>query len=464
MDKKRNFVNLNINPCKQCMPLGAALVFRGIEESMMLLHGSQGCSTYIRRHMAAHYNEPVDIASSSLSEHGTVYGGADNMKRALKNIIKLYNPKIIGVATTCLAETIGEDILRIKEEFLNEEADFLEVVNLERIISVPTPGYGGTQQDGYYSAVKKVVEEMARGGEKGKHLNIIAPNISPRDIREIKKIVNENNIEAVIFPDVSETLDSPYKKEYKKIPEGGTKTSEIEKMGTAYATIEFGITYPEEKSAGVYLEEKFGIKNYRLPIPIGLENTDLLIKTLHEIYGIDKEKYYVERGRMIDGMIDSHKHNSEGRAAIFGESETVYAVTKACLENGIFPAVIATGGVCEQLKSLIEKHTWQLEEKPQIIDDTDFQTIRERSEKMRVNIMIGNSGGKFIAEKDGIPLVRIGFPVHDRVGAQRTLNIGYEGSMRFIDSITNTLLEEKYTAYRGKMYDTFYKELEETEE
>ena len=81
--------------------------FYGIRKGMTILHGSQGCSTYIRRHMATHYNEPVDIASSSLTEEGTVFGGAKNLLAGLGNLIKLYNPEVIGVATTCLAETIG---------------------------------------------------------------------------------------------------------------------------------------------------------------------------------------------------------------------------------------------------------------------------------------------------------------------------------------------------------------------
>ena len=56
------------NACKLCAPLGACFVFRGIEGGLPLLHGSQGCSTYIRRYMIGHFREPVDIASSSFSE------------------------------------------------------------------------------------------------------------------------------------------------------------------------------------------------------------------------------------------------------------------------------------------------------------------------------------------------------------------------------------------------------------
>lgn len=113
----KNLVNLTVNPCKMCMPMGSVSAFCGIKKCMTILHGSQGCSTYIRRHMATHYNEPVDIASSSLTEEGTVFGGEGNLIKGLENMISLYKPEIIGVATTCLAETIGEDIKRIINEF-----------------------------------------------------------------------------------------------------------------------------------------------------------------------------------------------------------------------------------------------------------------------------------------------------------------------------------------------------------
>ncbi|HOG97895.1 MAG TPA: nitrogenase component 1, partial [Methanothrix soehngenii] len=101
-----------INPCNMCMPMGSVLAFRGVEGCMPLFHGSQGCATYMRLYLAHHFREPVDIASSALSEKGTVYGGSANLKMGLKNLIIGYSPKAIGVATTCLAETIGDDIVQ----------------------------------------------------------------------------------------------------------------------------------------------------------------------------------------------------------------------------------------------------------------------------------------------------------------------------------------------------------------
>lgn len=92
------------------MPLGAALAFAGLDRTVPFLHGSQGCATYIRRYLISHFNEPMDIASSSVGEAATVFGGEANLRTGIANVTSVYRPSLIGVATTCLVETIGEDV------------------------------------------------------------------------------------------------------------------------------------------------------------------------------------------------------------------------------------------------------------------------------------------------------------------------------------------------------------------
>ena len=67
------------NACKLCAPLGACLAFRGVEGAIPLLHGSQGCATYIRRYMISHFREPMDIASSNFGETAAIFGGRENL-------------------------------------------------------------------------------------------------------------------------------------------------------------------------------------------------------------------------------------------------------------------------------------------------------------------------------------------------------------------------------------------------
>lgn len=459
--ENRNFVNLNVNPCKMCMPLGAVLALKGLENSLTVLHGSQGCSTYIRRHMAGHFNEPIDIASSSLSEEGTVYGGSDNLKKALTNVISQYDPKIIGVTTTCLAETIGEDIKRITNEYKEEGVD------LPHIIPIPTPGYGGTEFEGYFKALLEIIKNICVKTEDNEYINIILPHISPAEVRNIKEIVAMFTDKFIIYPDISNTLDAPYKIEYNKMPEGGTKISDIKKMSGAKATIELSLTIDENMSPGVYLKETFGVRLIKCKVPVGIRNVDKFIKILSEVCNCEiPEELNVKRGRLLDQMIDSHKHNAEGRAVIYGEPEQCLYITDLCLENGIKPVLISTGSQSKILKELIDEEILsmnlnQVDYMAKVIDETDFETIRKYSKELNANILIGNSDGKFITEKDGIPLLRVGFPIHDRIGGQRIMNVGYEGSSRFLDNITNLLLENKLSVYRESMYNKFYTSKEE---
>ncbi|MDP4146723.1 MAG: nitrogenase cofactor biosynthesis protein NifB [Bacillota bacterium] len=453
----RNFVNLNVNPCKMCMPMGAVQAFKGIENSMVILHGSQGCSTYIRRHMATHYNEPIDIASSSLTENGTVYGGSENLKTGLKNMIKLYKPAVIGITTTCLAETIGEDINRIVNEFYEEEAHNEEIKKL-KIVTVPTPGYGGTQAEGYYRSLRKIVEQMTVDTDKHNKINIICGNINPADVRNIKRILDLFDVEYTMLPDVSNTLDSPHNEKYTRIPQGGTKTKDIEKMGGAVATIEMGMTIADDESAGVFLQEKYGVPLYKCEIPIGLRNTDKFVDIISQISKKPiPEELKLERGRLLDAMIDNHKFNGEAKAIIYGEPELVLALVKAGVENGIVPKLVAIGAKNRTLKNYITDEVKSICEDIVILDDTDFETIEMYAKKLNPNIIIGNSDGRRMAKRLGIEIMRIGFPIHDRVGAQRQTFTGYNGTALFIDGTANIILAKDEDSFREEAYDMYYR-------
>jgi nitrogenase molybdenum-iron protein NifN len=84
-----------------------------VEDCIPFLHGSQGCATYIRRYLISHFREPIDIASSNFHEESAVFGGSIGFQEGIRNVLKQYRPQLVGAATTCLAETIGEDMARL---------------------------------------------------------------------------------------------------------------------------------------------------------------------------------------------------------------------------------------------------------------------------------------------------------------------------------------------------------------
>ncbi len=460
--KIKSLVNLNTNPCKMCMPLGAVTALYGIEGAMSILHGSQGCSTYIRRHMATHYNEPVDIASSSLTENGTIYGGENNLKKGLKNLIDVYRPSVVGVPTTCLAETIGEDLKRIIQNFYDEYPQYRNV----EIVPINSAGYGGTQFEGYFGALYQIVSQVRMNRIPNQKINVITSTISPADTRFLKQTFRQFGFEAILLPDLSENLDGGHKDVYSRLPEGGTPLFEIREMAGAFVTLEL-CNMDLLESPGKYLEKEYAVPCHRLNLPTGLRDTDAFYEELCTLSGREMpEEIRKQRARYLDSMVDSHKYNADGRAIIFGEPDQIISIVRLCRENGIVPAGVATGSVCPQLSSFIEQEVKETAKihfitEYEIKDDADFKEIEEMAIKYKANLLIGNSDGRRIEQALKIPLIRRGFPIHDRIGGQRLRLLGYEGTLTLLDEITNAILAGKETAYRDEAYSKYFKETED---
>jgi len=428
-----------VNPCVMCQPMGSVLAFKGIEDTMVLLHGSQGCSTYMRLYLAHHFREPVDIASSALSERGAVYGGSENLKKGLKNVILQYQPRLIGVATTCMAETIGEDINSIIREFKEEEG-----IDDIIIIPVSTPSYENSHINGYLKAINATIRHLTKNknNKNGKVNIILGENISPADIRELKQIASDTVGPYILIPDISDTFDAP--PNTPKIPRGGTPLSEIADMGNSTATISLGTA--STNPAAEYLQETHNIPNYNVPLPIGLKNTDQFFDTLHQISGHrTPESYQKERGRLLDAMVDVHKYTYGIKTAIYGDPEAVLGILSLTLELGMHPVLVATGSQTPRFSQIARNHIEDTHPDCNVLEGIDFDTFNDAVKKTGPQILIGNSNVKYISREEKIPLVRVGLPIHDRVGAQRILTLGYKGAMELIDRITNTILETHET-------------------
>lgn len=439
MTKMVNYTSTT-NACKLCKPLGASLAFRGIEGCVPFLHGSQGCATYMRRYIISHFNEPIDIASSSLGEKHAIYGGAANLKLGLQNVTAKYSPQLIGIASTCLTETIGDDVPMILHEYQQEFGKKFT----PHMVSVSTPSYSGTHMEGFNAAVKAVVEQLTSASEPNDTINLLSGFISAADIRHLKDICYDFNVKATILPDYSDTLDGPALNEYPLIPKGGTPLQAIKEMGGAQATIELGDTLPN-KSAGTWLESHHNTRLYRTGLPIGIRATDAFFDLLKKVSGVAVPKRYSSaRGRLVDAMVDGHKYIFGKRAVIYGEEDLVVGLTSFLVEIGIKPVLCASGGKSKKFKKAIGEALAGLDcELPEVREDVDFYDIESLTKKLGVDLIIGHSKGYAFARRENIPLVRVGFPIHDRVGGQRILHLGYHGAQALFDIITNTIIEKK---------------------
>ncbi|MBI5445645.1 MAG: nitrogenase [Deltaproteobacteria bacterium] len=431
------------NACKLCKPLGACLVFRGIEGAVPFLHGSQGCATYMRRYLISHFREPVDIASSSLGEKHAVFGGGPNLKQGLRNVIAKYRPRLVGVASTCLTETIGDDVPHLLKEFQAEAAG--AGVDGPEIVSVSTPSYAGTHMEGFHAAVRGLVDQLARGREPTGAVNLLPGFVSPADLRHLKDLLSDFGLPGTVLPDYSETLDGPALEEYPLIPEGGTPLEAIRGMGGALATVELGHTLAGPGSAGALLAERHGVPLRRLGTPIGLRETDRLFEALEELSGRPTPRSHaLERGRLVDAYVDGHKYVFGKKAVVFGEEDLVVGLASFLAEIGVRPVLCASGGKSGRLEEAVWNVTeGLLPDPPQVREGVDFYEIEAALEALGPDLLIGHSKGYSLSKKRGIPLLRVGFPLHDRFGGQRLLHLGYRGTQALYDTLVNALLAVK---------------------
>ncbi|MDI6644568.1 MAG: nitrogenase component 1 [Methanobacteriaceae archaeon] len=446
-----------INPSRMCQPLGAVQALLGIRGAMPLIHGSQGCSTYMRFQLCRHYREPINVSSTSMSEATVVYGGEKNLIQALNTITHQYKPELIGVTSSCLTETIGDDMDSIINKFLQNNHNKIDFP----IIPISTPSYAGSHIESYDQTLKALVEKITHQnilkqslkGLKDENkkssqinlkdkINVITGLLSPMDVEEVKFILKEMNIESIVLTDNSQSLNSPLDGKVDFLPSKGTTIKQIRDTAYSKATIALS---NHANSAGVFLEKEFGVKLFNLPTPIGLRATDEFIETLVKLKNNQISKTLkIHRGQLLDAMVDAHAYNYNRKVAIYGEPDMVVGLTRFTSELGMIPAVVCTGTECNKFKQEIELISSQDGHEIQIISGGDQYDLHQKVKEEEIEILMGNSYSARIAKEENIPLIRIGFPVFDRIGAQRIKIVGYRAGLSLLDLITNTIIEKYY--------------------
>lgn len=427
---------LRINPAKTCQPIGAMYAALGVHGCLPHSHGSQGCCSYHRMQLTRHFKEPVMASTSSFTEGASVFGGGANLKTAVKNIFTLYKPELIAVHTTCLSETIGDDLKTIISQVQPD------VPEGKFVIHANTPSYVGSHVTGFSNMVKAMVSYLSQNnGKKNGKINIIPGFVDPGDMREIKRLTSLIGIDNILFPDTSGVLDAPMTGTYEMYPSGGTKVKDIIDAGNSKMTIALGSFSAED--AAIEMEKKCKVPMKSLNTPIGIEATDRFISELTKLsykevpYSIEEE-----RGQLVDLMLDSQAYFNNKKVAIYGDPDIVISLTEFVLSMGMIPSYIITGTpgdkFTREVQALLDKN----HVKGKVKCAADLFELHQWIKNEPVDILMGNTHGKFIARAENIPLIRVGFPILDRYAHQYFPIVGYKGSIRLIEMISNALLDK----------------------
>ena len=430
---------LRINPAKTCQPIGAMYAALGIHGCMPHSHGSQGCCAYHRSHLTRHHKDPIVATSSSFTEGASVFGGMPNLIQALENIFTIYKPEIVAVHTTCLSEVIGDDIPMMIRKATEEG----KVPEGGKVIHANTPSFVGSHVTGYSNMVTSMVKYLAeKTGEPKDQINVIPGWVEPADMRELKRLAAELGVNVVMFPDTSDVLDSPQTGVYEMYPKGGATVSQIASAGDSVATIALG-HFGAHPSA-IALDVKCNVPNALLELPIGITNTDRYIDALRSYATTEVPASIVqERGRLLDVIGDMSQYFFNKRVAVYGDQDQVIALTQFLVELDMKPAYVITGSTGNHFETRVKEILKDQAPDAVVKQNADLFELHQWMKNEPVDLLIGNTYGKYIARAEGVPFVRFGFPILDRISHRVFPSVGYQGALRLIDKMIDAMFDKK---------------------
>ena len=431
---------LTVNPAKTCQPIGAMYATLGIHRCLPHSHGSQGCCAYHRSALTRHYKDPVMAGTSSFTEGSSVFGGQANLLQAIGNIFSIYDPDVIAVHTTCLSETIGDDIPQI----VAKARDDGKIAEGKNVFHVNTPSYVGSHVTGFSNAVKSMVDYFARssGEPKNETVNVIPGWVEPSDMREIKRLMNAMGLEYIMFPDTSDVLDAPQTGKFQMYPDGGVRLEQLQAAGDSRRTFALG---PFASRAGAEaLDASCKVPCTVLDLPIGLSATDRFISALSSKLKVGvPETITRERGRLVDVITDMQQYLYHKRVALVGDPDQLVSLAEFLLDLDMQPVYIVTGTLGKAFIKRIEEVYAGSDCKYIVKQPGDMLYLHQLIKNEPVDLIVGNTYCKYIARDEDIPFVRHGFPIYDRVGHSYFPTVGYMGGLRLLEQILNAILERK---------------------
>lgn len=416
-----------VNPLKQSQPLGAALAFLGLKGMMPLFHGSQGCTAFAKVLLVRHFREAIPLSTTAMTEVSTILGGEENVEVAIMTLVEKNKPEIIGLCTTGLTETRGDDMEGILRGIRKRHPELFDLP----IVFVSTPDFKGAMQDGFAATVESIVRDLPQAGEvrPDQVTLLVSSAFTPGDIQELKEMVSAFGLTPIIVPDLSASLDGHLDDTAGSVTTGGTTLAELRQIGSSIFTLAIGESM---RGAGTILHQRFGTPFEVFPHVSSLDAIDNLMQALADISGTPvPAKYRHQRRQLQDAMLDTHFYFGRKRVAMALEPDLLWSTVQFLQTMGveIHAAVTTTKSpLLEQLP--LETVT--------IGDLEDFEQLA-----VGADLLITNSNGAAIAKRLRIPLYRQGIPIFDRLGNGLFTKVGYRGTTQLLFDIGNLFLEQE---------------------
>ncbi|RWD51837.1 MAG: nitrogenase iron-molybdenum cofactor biosynthesis protein NifN, partial [Mesorhizobium sp.] len=249
-------------------------------------------------------------------------------------------------------------------------------------------------------------------------------NLTVADIEHLREMVESFGLEPVIVPDVSGSLDGKVPDRWIPTTYGGTSIEDIRELGTAGHCIAIG---EHMRQPAEMLHRLTGVPYVLFQSLTGLKGADRFVSLLCAISGAAvPARVRRRRAQLQDALLDGHFHFGGKKIAIAAEPDQLYQLATFFIGMG---SEIAAAVTTTDMSKILEKIPG---ESVQIGDLGDLEVLGAGAD-----LLVTHSHGRQASQRLGLPLMRIGFPIFDRLGTQHKLTILYQGTRDLIFEVAN---------------------------
>lgn len=302
-DKERSFTQTTF--CQEWLSM---LTLATIKDTVTISHAPVGCASSLtcinifnRYGQILRGEEPQTgkWISTNLKDSDAIHGGEENLKEAIFEADKRYNPEAIFIHSSCVSGIIGEDIDGTVRKVQNEVSATVIPVYCDGFKSkLWASGYDGSFQ----GALNHLVKEPKKKQED--LVNIINPITFGRvDEVEVERLLNKIGIRTNFIPNFSTTED-------------------IAQASEAALTASLCTTFSEYFAKT--LNERFDVPHTEQNLPLGLDNTDAWLREIAGFLGKEEEVEILikEERERIQPKIDEIKEKLEGKSAFVSAGQS----------------------------------------------------------------------------------------------------------------------------------------------
>lgn len=419
---------LQLNPIKLSQPMGAMLCFLGIKNCMPLMHGAQGCASFSKVFFTRHFNDPIAVQTTAVNDITAVIDGGDySISESIKNITKKVKPDLVGLFTTGLTETKGDDIKGAS--LLLQEQQTIAYVN--------TPDFEGSIESGFAKSIEAIIEQLVTSTkdiDSSKALIIPNVNLKPIEVEKIKDTISLFGYEVLALPDLSDSLDGHLGLKQGALTSGGISLAEVKELANSSLVISIGSSV---QKAGVKMKEKNeNINLLHFDSLGGLETSDEFFKELCKLKEISSPHPSIVRWRkrLQDALLDTHFAIGSSSVVLALEPDQCISIANTIIEAGA------------NIKAIVTTHKNDLLEKIECehLLVGDFEDVEEYLQQS--DILISNFHGERYTIQHKKALMLRGFPDYEGIGNQLKNDVLYEGSAYLLFELANLVNHHNHGA------------------